>query len=91
MRKRIILGAIAGAVAAAFATPATYDDIGAKRMRKDFKIGLYNGDELVSKVQVWSVESYVASQLAKSTLPEATRQLVITMINYGDSAAAYLG
>ena len=35
MRKRIILGAIAGAVAAAFATPATYDDIGKLRPSGD--------------------------------------------------------
>ena len=69
-----------------------YDDVGAKRMRSDVTIGIYDeNDELVSQVQTWSVESYIADILGRSTTSDTTRALLENMIKYGDSAAAFLG
>ena len=69
-----------------------YDDVGAKRMRSNITIGVYDENGvLVSQEQTWSVESYIAGVLAKDTTPAATRNLLECMIKYGDSAAAYLG
>ncbi|MGM9554414.1 MAG: hypothetical protein ACI3V2_08930, partial [Faecousia sp.] len=69
-----------------------YDDVGAKRMRSNITIGIYDeNDELVSQVQTWSVESYIADILGRSTASDITRALLGSMIKYGDAAAAYLG
>lgn len=69
-----------------------YDDVGAKRMRTNVTIGVYDeNDQLVSQVQTWSVESYIASSLASSSFNATTKDLLKAMIKYGDSAAAYLG
>ncbi|MGM9552706.1 MAG: Ig domain-containing protein [Faecousia sp.] len=69
-----------------------YDDVGAKRMRSNITIGIYDeNDELVSQVQTWSVESYIADILGRSATSDTTRGLLENMIKYGDAAAAYLG
>ncbi|MGM9554165.1 MAG: CHAP domain-containing protein [Faecousia sp.] len=69
-----------------------YDDVGAKRMRSNITIGIYDeNDQLVSQVQTWSVESYIADILGRSTASDTTRGLLENMIKYGDAAAAYLG
>ncbi|MGM9554547.1 MAG: hypothetical protein ACI3V2_09595, partial [Faecousia sp.] len=69
-----------------------YDDVGAKRMRSNITIGIYDeNDQLVSQVQTWSVESYIADILGRSTASDTTRALLGNMIKYGDAAAAYLG
>ena len=61
-------------------------------MRSDVTIGIYDeNDELVSQVQTWSVESYIADILGRSTTSDTTRALLENMIKYGDSAAAFLG
>ncbi|MGM9554157.1 MAG: VWA domain-containing protein [Faecousia sp.] len=69
-----------------------YDDVGAKRMRSEVTVGIYDeNDALVSQVQTWSVESYIADILGRSATSDTTRGLLENMIKYGDSAAAYLG
>ena len=69
-----------------------YDDVGARRMRSNVTIGIYDeNDQLVSQVQTWSVESYIADILGRSTTSDATRGLLENMIKYGDAAAAFLG
>ena len=71
---------------------AVYDDVGAARMRKNVTIGVYDeNDQLVSQVQTWSVESYIANTLNSASATEAIKTLLKSMIKYGDSAAAYLG
>ena len=69
----------------------TYDDVGASRMRSDISIGIYDeNDQLVSQVQTWSVESYIAEILGRGFNNTKTEVLLENMIKYGDSAAAYL-
>ncbi|MGM9554591.1 MAG: leucine-rich repeat domain-containing protein [Faecousia sp.] len=69
-----------------------YDDVGAKRMRSEVTIGIYDeNDVLVSQVQTWSVESYIADILGRSATSDTARALLENMIKYGDAAAAYLG
>ena len=69
-----------------------YDDVGAARMRKNVTIGVYDeNDALVSQVQTWSVESYIANTLSASNSTQEIKTLLEAMIKYGDSAAAYLG
>ena len=61
-------------------------------MRSSVTIGIYDeNDQLVSQVQTWSVESYIADILGRTSTSETTRSLLENMIKYGDSAAAYLG
>ncbi len=73
------------------AVQCVYDQVGAKQMRELITIEVYDGDTLVSKTLTWSVESYVASTLAKTTTSEILANMVNAMLIYGDSAAAYLG
>jgi len=69
---------------------ATYDDVGAKQMRKLIKATFYEGDAPISKCVTWSVESYVAKVRGsfESVLSEV--RMVNAMLIYGDSVAAYL-
>ncbi|MGM9554164.1 MAG: hypothetical protein ACI3V2_07640 [Faecousia sp.] len=69
-----------------------YDDVGAKRMRSEVTIGIYDeNDVLVSQVQTWSVESYIADILGRSSTSDTIRALLENMIKYGDAVAKYLG
>ncbi len=72
------------------AVQCVYDQVGAKQMRELITIEVYDGDTLVSKTLTWSVESYVAATLAKTTTSEILANMVNAMLIYGDSAAAYL-
>ncbi len=72
------------------AVQCKYDNVGAKQMRQLLTIEVYDGDTLVSKTLTWSVESYVASTLAKSTTSTALANMVNAMLVYGDSVAAYM-
>ncbi len=72
------------------AVQCVYDQVGAKQMRELITIEVYDGDTLVSKTLTWSIESYVASTLAKTTTSEVLANMVTAMLIYGDSAAAYL-
>ncbi len=72
------------------AVQATYDNVGAKQMRELITIEIYDGDTLVSKTLTWSIESYVASVLAKESTTDVLANMVNAMLVYGDSAAVYL-
>ncbi len=72
------------------AVQCVYDQVGAKQMRELITIEVYDGDTLVSKTLTWSIESYVASTLAKTSTGEILANMVNAMLIYGDSAAAYL-
>ncbi len=72
------------------AVQCVYDQVGAKQMRELITIEVYDGDTLVSKTLTWSVESYVAATLARTTTSEILANMVNAMLIYGDSAAAYL-
>ena len=67
-----------------------FDDVAAKKMRATYKTGLYNGDTLVSEVQVWSIESYVATIMEGTNYKQTMKDLAVAMLIYGDAAANYL-
>ena len=69
---------------------ATYDNVGAKEMRKPITATFFMGDEVITQTITWSVESYVAQVRANAKSTDADIALVNAMLTYGDSVAAYL-
>ena len=67
-----------------------FDDVAAKKMRSTYRTGLYEGDTLVSAVQVWNIESYVATIMNGASYKQTMKDLAIATLIYGDAAAAYL-
>ncbi len=69
---------------------AIYDNVGARQMRELITIELYDNDVLVSQSITWSVETYVAQTRANTSSTDALINVVNAMLNYGDSAYAFL-
>ena len=71
----------------------TFSDLNANEMRTIFTIAFYDWQtgELISNVRTYSIESYVASQLAREEDGTDFYNLLVAMMKYGDSAAAYFG
>ena len=60
-------------------------------MRQPIKAAICDAEGTrVSETLTWSVESYVAQQLANDKTGEAMKNLATALLVYGDSAAAYL-
>lgn len=70
---------------------AKYDNVGAKEMRNLITATFCDADgNAISQTVRWSVESYVASTLAKSSTTQVLANMVNAMLIYGDSTAAYM-
>ena len=69
---------------------AKFDNVGAKQMRRVITAVFYDGNQVLSKIVNWSVESYVAQVRANSATTEKELNMVNAMLTYGDSVAAYL-
>ncbi len=70
---------------------ATYDNVGAKEMRKLITATFYDeAGEAISKTVTWSVESYVAQVRASVNPDEIDIAVVNAMLVYGDAVAAYM-
>jgi len=66
----------------------SFDNVGAKQMRRLLKITLFDGDIAISRSITWSIESYVAQ--TRTTTDLAKIDLVNALLAYGDSVAAYM-
>lgn len=66
----------------------SFDNVGAKQMRRLLKITLFDGDIAISRSITWSIESYVAQ--TRTTTDLAKIDLVNALLTYGDSVAAYM-
>jgi len=73
----------------AFCT-GTFDNIGAKQMRRKITVALYDGTTIVSQFLVWSVESYVAQIREKADVSAEELNMANALLTYGDSVAAYM-
>ncbi len=70
---------------------ATYDNVGAKEMRKLITATFYDETGVaISKTVTWSVESYVAQVRASDDPDEIDIAVVNAMLVYGDAVAAYM-
>lgn len=69
---------------------ATYDNVGAREMRKPIVITFYAGSNVISQSVHWSLESYVARTRANTSASTTELALANAMLTYGDSVAAYL-
>ncbi len=69
---------------------AKYDNIGASEMRKPIYATFLCNGRVISKVLLWSVESYVAQTRTNAKASANEIALVNAMLTYGDSVAAYL-
>ena len=69
---------------------ATYNDVGAKQMRRPITVCLFDKGLPVSKMLTWSVESFVAQTRANPNSTQAEIDMVNAMLTYGDAVAAYM-
>ncbi len=69
---------------------AKYDNVGAREMRKPIYAAFLCNGKVISKMLLWSVESYVAQTRANVKASANEIALVNAMLAYGDSVAAYL-
>ena len=67
-----------------------FDGLMAKQMSEDVIATVYRGDTPISNTALYSIESYAASQIPKTTNVNM-KNMLIMMMYYGNSAAAYFG
>jgi hypothetical protein len=67
----------------------SYDGLMAKQMSTAVEATVYRGETAISNTALYSIESYIASNINKATSSDALKNLLKMMMYYGNSAAAY--
>ena len=70
----------------------TFNGIAAKEMTDDVHVTIYNADgEAISNTWTDSVRSQAMRNLAKDTISDAEKTMVVDMLNYGAAAQEFFG